>query len=52
MVNFLLTTLFGICFSFCVALLTIGFMFVVRVLVILWFDVDFMEKLRNWFSGS
>lgn len=52
MINFFFTTFFGICFIFATSLMTIGFMFVLRVLTILWFDIDFMDKVRRWFSGS
>lgn len=51
MVRFLFTTFFGMCFVFSMMFLTIGVMFLLRVLTILWFDIDFMDKVRDWFKG-
>ena len=51
MLNLMITTFFGMIFVFSMTLLTIGVMFVLRTLTIIWFDVDFMERIRRWFVG-
>lgn len=51
MVNFLLTTLFGAIFVWCMVFLNIGCMMLMRILIILWFDVDFVQKIYNWFKS-
>lgn len=50
MVKFLFTTFFGMCFAYSMTILTIGVMFLLRTLTIIWFDVDFMDRIRRWFK--
>lgn len=48
MFRFLWTTFFGVAFVFSMALMVVGFMFLLRVCLVLWFDIDFSYKINAW----
>lgn len=52
MIDLIFTFFFGTIFVFTGMLLTIGMMFLLRVIISVWFDVDFMDIVMNWIKGN
>ena len=52
MVEFMLTLFLGNLFVMAVTILLIGFMFVLRVMLNVWFDTDFMKRIVAWFRNA
>lgn len=52
MIEFMLTLLLGNMFAMAIVILLIGFMFVLRVMLNVWFDTDFMKRIVAWFKKS
>lgn len=52
MIDLIFTFFFGTIFVFTGMLLTIGMMFLLRVLISVWFDVDFMDIVMDWIKGN
>ena len=50
MSEFMLTLFLGNIFVMAITILLIGFMFVLRVMLNLWFDTDFFKKIVAWFK--
>ena len=50
MSEFMLTLFLGNIFVMAITILLIGFMFVLRVMLNLWFDTDFFKKIVSWFK--
>ena len=50
MSEFMLTLFLGNIFVMAITILLIGFMFVLRVMLNLWFDTDFFKKIVGWFK--
>lgn len=48
MIRFILLSFLGVLLLFCLILMIIGCMYVLRVCLDLWFDIDFMEKIREF----
>ena len=48
MSEFMLTVFFGLVFVFAIKYMLEGLLFLDRVLLIIWFDFDFVEKNREW----
>ena len=51
MSEFMLTLFLGNIFVMAITILLIGFMFVLRVMLNLWFDTDFFKKIVSWFKA-
>ena len=51
MSEFMLTLFLGNIFVMAITILLIGFMFVLRVMLNLWFDTDFFKKVVAWFKS-
>ena len=52
MSEFMLTLFLGNIFVMAITILLIGFMFVLRVMLNLWFDTDFFKKIVAWFKNT
>ena len=52
MSEFMLTLFLGNIFVMAITILLIGFMFVLRVMLNLWFDTDFFKKVVAWFKNA
>ena len=52
MVEFMMTMFLGNCFIFAMAVLLVGFMYLMRVLCMLWFDTDFGKKILEWITNA
>ena len=50
MTEFMLTLFLGNLFVMALTILLIGFMFVLRVMLNVWFDTDFMKRIVEWFK--
>ena len=48
MINFMWTVVLGNMFMFAMVIFIIGFMFVLRVMLNLWFDTDYMKRIVEW----
>lgn len=48
MSEFMLTVFFGVVFVFAIKYMLEGLLFLDRVLLIIWFDFDYVEKGREW----
>jgi len=51
MIRLLVMTLFGLLMTFAILIVMAGGMFVLRVAVQLWFDVDFFKKVEDMIRG-
>lgn len=49
MIEFMLTVALGNLLMFAMVILIIGLMFVLRVMLNVWFDTDFMKRIVKWF---
>lgn len=52
MIEFMWTIVLGNMFMFAMTILIIGFMFVLRVMLNIWFDTDFFKSVANWFKKA
>lgn len=52
MSEFMLTVFFGVVFVFAVKYMIEGLLFLDRVLLIIWFDFDYVEASRKWVSDT
>lgn len=52
MINFMWTVVLGNMFMFAMVIFILGFMFVLRVMLNLWFDTDFMKRIVEWFKKA
>ena len=52
MSEFMLTVFFGAIFVFAMVYMIEGLAFLNRVLLIIWFDFDYVEKNREWVSKT
>lgn len=52
MSEFMLTVFFGVVFCFSIMMMLEGLLFLNRVLLIIWFDFDFVEKNREWVRNA
>lgn len=52
MIDLIFTFFFGTIFVFTGLLLMIGMMFLLRVVISVWFDVDFMDIVMDWIKGN
>ena len=52
MTEFMLTVFLGNLFAMAIVILLIGFMFVLRVMLNVWFDTDFMRTIVAWFKNT
>lgn len=52
MVEFMWTIFLTNLFMFAMVILIIGFMFVLRVLLNVWFDTDFFKRIVNWLKNT
>ena len=52
MVEFMLMLLLGNMFAMAIVILLIGFMFLLRVMLNLWFDTDFFKRILEWFKRA
>lgn len=52
MSEFMLTVFFGVVFCFSIVMMFEGLLFLNRVLLIIWFDFDFVEKNREWVRNA
>lgn len=52
MIEFMWTVVLGNMFMFSMVILIIGFMFVLRVMLNIWFNVDFFKSVANWFKKT
>ena len=50
MIEFMLTVALGNLLMFAMVILIIGLMFVLRVMLNVWFDTDFMKRIVKWFK--
>ena len=50
MIEFMLTVALGNLLMFAMVILIIGLMFVLRVMLNVWFDTDFMKRIVAWFK--
>ena len=50
MIEFMLTVALGNLLMFTMVILIIGLMFVLRVMLNVWFDTDFMKRIVAWFK--
>ena len=50
MIEFMLTVALGNLLMFAMVILIIGLMFVLRVMLNVWFDTDFMTRIVKWFK--
>ena len=50
MIEFMLTVARGNLLMFAMVILIIGLMFVLRVMLNVWFDTDFMKRIVKWFK--
>lgn len=50
MIEFMLTVALGNLLMFAMVILIIGLMFVLRVVLNVWFDTDFMKRIVAWFK--
>lgn len=50
MIEFMLTVALGNLLMFAMVILIIGLMFVLRVMLNVWFDTDFMKRIVTWFK--
>ena len=50
MIEFMMTIFLGNLFVMAVTILLLGFMFVLRVMLNIWFDTDFMKRITEWFK--
>lgn len=51
MIEFMLTVALGNLLMFAMVILIIGLLFVLRVMLNVWFDTDFMKRIVAWFKG-
>ena len=52
MIEFMLTVALGNLLMFAMVILIIGLMFVLRVMLNVWFDTDFMKRIVKWFRET
>ncbi len=52
MIEFMATLFLGNLFVMATTILLIGFMFVLRTVLNVWFDTDFVEKIAKWFKAE
>ena len=52
MIEFMWTVVLGNMFMFAMVIFIIGFMFVLRVMLNVWFDTDFFKSVANWFKKA
>jgi len=52
MIEFMATLFLGNLFVMATTILLIGFMFVLRTVLNIWFDTDFVEKIAKWFKAD
>lgn len=50
MIEFMITVVLGNLFMFSMTIVVIGMMFVLRVVLNVWFDTDFMKRITAWFK--
>ena len=50
MIEFMLTVALGNLLMFAMVILIIGLLFVLRVMLNVWFDTDFMKRIVAWFK--
>ena len=50
MIEFMATLFLGNLFVMATTILLIGFMFVLRTVLNVWFDTDFMKRIVKWFK--
>ena len=50
MIEFMLTVFLGNIFAMAMCILLIGFMFLLRTMLNIWFDTDFMKSIIAWFK--
>ena len=50
MIEFMITVALGNLLMFAMVILIIGLMFVLRVMLNVWFDTDFMKRIVAWFK--
>jgi predicted membrane protein len=52
MIEFMATLFLGNLFVMATTILLIGFMFVLRTVLNVWFDTDFVDKIAKWFKAD
>lgn len=52
MIEFMLTVALGNLLMFAMVILIIGLLFVLRVMLNVWFDTDFMKRIVAWFRKA
>lgn len=52
MIEFMATLFLGNLFVMATTILLIGFMFVLRTVLNVWFDTDFMKRIVKWFKET
>ena len=52
MSEFMSITFFGVIFCFAIVVMVEGFAFLNRVLLVIWFDFDYVEKNREWVRNA